>query len=75
MVNGEQLRSQGKIGLPFTDHCLPNALRSALSASYHGGSPKPLWARVFAGVAKVAATTKKERGKSGLDNNFGRRLT
>jgi hypothetical protein len=32
MVNGEQLRSGRIIGLPFTVHGLPNALRSALSA-------------------------------------------
>jgi hypothetical protein len=32
VVNGEQLRSQRIIGLPFTVHCLPNALRSALTA-------------------------------------------
>ena len=31
MVNGEWLRSQRIIGLPFTVHCLPNDLLSALS--------------------------------------------
>ena len=30
MVNGEQSRSQRKIGLPFTVHCSPHALRLAL---------------------------------------------
>ena len=39
MVNGEQSRSQRMIG--FTVHCLPHALRSALSALRQGGSPKP----------------------------------
>ena len=29
MVNGEQFRSQRVIGLSFTVHCLPNALRYA----------------------------------------------
>ena len=32
MVNGERLRSQRVIGLPFTVHCLPKVLSSALSA-------------------------------------------
>jgi hypothetical protein len=40
MVNGEQLRSQRMIGLPFTVHCLPNALRYALSALLHGVSSR-----------------------------------
>jgi hypothetical protein len=41
MVTGEQSRNQLMIGLAFTVYCLPHALRSALSALRHGGSPKP----------------------------------
>jgi hypothetical protein len=36
MVNGEQSLSQCIIGLPFTVHCLPHALRSALGALRQG---------------------------------------
>ena len=40
MVNGEQSRSQRLIGLPFTVYFTLCALRLALCALRHGGSPK-----------------------------------
>jgi hypothetical protein len=40
MLKGEKLRSQRLIDLPFTVYCLPNALRSALSALLHWGGSK-----------------------------------